>query len=243
MRAWGVDGCKDGWFFFGLDDGDPEYGVVPELGNLLDRIDAEADVLVDIPIGLLDSGDRERLCDLEARRILSPRRASSVFPAPCRPAVYAGDYEEAQRRNRAALGKGLSKQSWAISPKIREVDELLQSRSDSRRQVREVHPEVCFWALVGHPMLHSKKTREGFRERLAALEPHVSNAAELVATAFLEHGGFEAQRDDIIDALVAALCASRINQCSTLPAELELDPSGLPMEMVYWQPISVQKHG
>ncbi|MEW6348758.1 MAG: DUF429 domain-containing protein [Thermodesulfobacteriota bacterium] len=44
---------------------------------------------VDIPIGLRDHGP-ERSCDLEARRLLGIRR-SSVFPVPCRSAVYPQD--------------------------------------------------------------------------------------------------------------------------------------------------------
>jgi len=54
--------------------------------------------------------------------------------------------------------------------------------------------------------------------------------------AFLKHGGFEAARDDIVDALVAALCAAYCEECQTLPAELELDAEGLRMQMVYWRP-------
>ncbi len=238
MKSFGVDGCREGWFYFGLADGNAEFGVVSQLQDLLQRTEAESPVFVDIPIGLLEGGECERLCDLEARKVLSPRRGSSVFPVPSRPAIYAENYREALRRNRRALGKGLSKQSWAITPKIREVDELLQSRPDLRTLVREVHPEICFWALTGKPALHSKKTRVGFRERLSTLESHLPDAAAMVAAAFLEHGGFEAQRDDIVDALVLALCASHAGECSTLPATPELDASGLQMEMVYW-PVKV----
>jgi predicted RNase H-like nuclease len=234
LRAWGADGCKKGWFYFALGDPDPEFGVVPTLADLIGRAGPDDPIFVDIPIGLHDASERERLCDLEARRVLSPRRGSSVFPAPARSAVYAGTYDEATRRNREALGKGLSRQSWGIAPKIREVDELLRQRPELIGRVREVHPEVCFWALSGAPMLHSKKTREGFRARMDALGPHLSSTDELVAAAYLEYGGFDAARDDIVDALVAALSASHSAECLTLPAVPEVDPQGIPMEIVYW---------
>jgi len=83
-------------------------------------------------------------------------------------------------------------------------------------------------------MAHSKKTREGFRERLDLLSAVYPKASDVAARAFLEYGGFEALRDDIIDALVAAVCASQIAQCQTLPPNPDVDPTGLKMEMVYW---------
>jgi len=229
-----VDGCWKGWFYFGLGDGPPEYGVVSTLGELMERVEPSVPVFVDIPIGLLSQGRGERSCDLEARRLLSPGRSSSVFPTPSRPAVYAGSYEESQQRNREALGKGLSKQSWGIVPRIREVDELLLASPEVRGQIREVHPEVCFRGLVGAPMVHSKKTRAGINARLDALERHIPQVRRIVGEAYLEHGGFEAQRDDILDALVAAVCAVHAADCVTIPASPPLDDVGIPMEMVYW---------
>ena len=41
-------------------------------------------VLIDIPIGLSDSGPGGRLCDREARQLLGCGRVSSVFSAPAR---------------------------------------------------------------------------------------------------------------------------------------------------------------
>jgi len=235
VEAWGVDGCREGWFFFRLDGDEAQCGVVSAISELAARSSEGAPILIDIPIGLHDSSDVERTCDLEARRALSPIRASSVFPAPCRSAVYAPTYDVAVKRNRERMGKGLSKQSWAISPKIREVDSLLQAEPRLRERIREVHPEVCFWGLTGRPMPHSKKTREGFRDRLEVLSGVYPDAPGAVARAFLDYGGFEALRDDIIDALVAAVCASHISECRTLPSQPGVDPTGLRMEMVYWQ--------
>jgi predicted RNase H-like nuclease len=231
MKAWGVDGCKGGWFFFGIDEEAHTSGVVQVLEELLERVPHDAIVLVDIPIGLPEG--RTRGCDTSARSVLTPF-GSSVFPVPSRQAVYAETYETALAANRSTVGVGLSKQSWGICPKIREVDALLQARPKLRGKVREVHPEVCFWGLLGRPVGHSKKTRDGFRVRLDALKEVLPAAPGLVAEAFLEYGGFEAQRDDIVDALVAAVNAVHIESCKTLPSEPELDATGLLMEMVYW---------
>jgi predicted RNase H-like nuclease len=231
MKAWGVDGCRGGWFFFGIDEDSAKGGVVPSLEELVERMPRDSILLVDMPIGL--PADRSRRCDMEARKVLAPF-GSRVFPVPSREAVYSDTYEMAAEVNRSTVGVGLSKQSWGICPKIREVDSLLQARPELRGQVREVHPEVCFWGLSGRAIGDSKKTREGFRTRLKALEDVWFRAPGVVADAYLEYGGFEAQRDDILDALVAAVNALYIDSCRTLPSVMEKDATGLPMEMVYW---------
>jgi predicted RNase H-like nuclease len=148
--------------------------------------------------------------------------------------VYANSYDEAQLLNREVLGKGLSRQSWAIVLKIREVDELLEPVPEYRGRVREVHPEVCFWGLLGFPIADPKKTRAGSNTRLEALEMYIPDVRQIAGRAFLGHGGFEAQRDDVLHAIVAALCAGHASECLTLPDSPVLDDRGLPMEMVYW---------
>src|SRR5690606_31915637 len=113
---------------------------------------------IDIPIGLTDDGPRPP--DVAARALLGPR-ASSVFPAPVRATLNANSYEDACDLSFAARGKRLSKQSFAILPKIREVDELLRTRSATEFPVpvHEVHPEVSFCYLNdGRPMVHPKRT-------------------------------------------------------------------------------------
>ena len=53
------------------------------------------------------------------------------------------------QRNIAEMGKSLSAQAHAICTKIAEVDQLLLMSPALRHRVREVHPEVCFWAING----------------------------------------------------------------------------------------------
>jgi predicted RNase H-like nuclease len=89
-------------------------------------------------------------------------------------AVRAEAIAVARELNRGELGRSLSEQSWGICRKIREVDDLLLGKPGPRAEVREVHPEVCFWALAGRsPMKHNKKHKEGLGERLAVLQ-HLS---------------------------------------------------------------------
>lgn len=231
MRFIGVDGCPGGWASVALSvRGSWAVVVDADFPAVLDRWRDADQILVDIPIGLRDAGT-ERACDLAARQVLKGR-TSSVFPAPLRPAIRATSYEEASRLNRESCGRGLSKQSWAITGKIREVDEVLQSDPPARGLVREVHPEVLFWGLTGAPMSANKRTPEGQEERLSALEPHFPPAREVVGNA---RGMFRPDviaPDDVIDAMAAAVVA-RLGRLRTLPEQPKRDSVGLPMEMVY----------
>ncbi|MDO9098260.1 MAG: DUF429 domain-containing protein [Candidatus Methanoperedens sp.] len=237
MNYIGVDGCKNGWFYLSLDDYENwETGVIPNVHHLIET-NEKCLILVDIPIGLRHKGNLERLCDKEARKVLGNRR-SSVFPTPCRAAVYESDYEKASRRNHEMTGRYLSKQSRAISNKIRQVDELLTSSITSRKLIREVHPEICFWGLNGREsMKYNKKTPEGFNERLEVIRRVYMGCDELVDEVLLKYKRREVTKDDVLDALVGAVTARfGFNTLKTLPEAPEYDEMGLSMEMVYCLP-------
>ena len=54
----------------------------------------------------------------------------------------------------------VSRQGFAIFPKIREIDALLRARPDLLPRVYEVHPELAFWALNGgRPLTLPKKVK------------------------------------------------------------------------------------
>ncbi len=109
MNYIGVDGCKGGWFYVSLDDLDTyETDIISDIQSWVDEFYEQCLILVDIPIGLRQKGNLERLCDKEARKILGNRR-SSVFPVPCRKAVYESTYQEASRTNFQLTGKYISK--------------------------------------------------------------------------------------------------------------------------------------
>ena len=188
---------------------------------------------MDISIGLRDD-ESARTCDVEARKLLGNRR-SSVFPAPCRAALGATSHTEASKWNRQVSGKGLSQQTFHILHKIAEVDVLLRADRQAQQVIREVHPEVLFWALNdGVPMSNRKKRSVGFHERVVVLERHYKGATELIEEAGREYRRYEVARDDIVDALAAAVTA-RIAQgdYKTLPESVEADQKGIRMEMVY----------
>lgn len=231
--VFGVDGCRSGWFFVGLDGCCAAFGLSPSFAALLEAATPEDLILIDIPIGLPSTEPRR--CDAEARRVLGPRRASSVFSVPSRGALAARDYREACLINDRCLGRKLSKQSWAIGPKILEVDAILRGGGPGRARVREIHPEVCFWALNGgRAMAHNKKTAEGAAERLVVLEAAWPRSGDLARRAFEKHRRKGVALDDVLDALAAAVTGNGPEgKLVSLPGSPERDLYGLPMEIVF----------
>jgi len=223
----GVDGCRGGWFFFSGEDGGFRWGLAARFGEVLDQAPSGSPVLVDIPIGLSGGDCPVRPCDTLARRRLGPR-AASVFPSPSRAALDCADYASASERNRQVTGRKLSRQTWNLMDKIREVDGALANRPDARRVVRESHPEVCFAALAGgRPMRHYKKTDAGFEERLEILCACWSGSRRLLTRAMESLSRAEAARDDLVDALALALTASLDDdELETLPTDPDHDEAG-----------------
>lgn len=237
----GVDGCPAGWFSVGLGEGDDdgyEVAVFGTFQELVQHYDSATLILVDIPIGLKESGPEERQCDKKARRLLG-QRGSSVFPVPVRQVLNESTYEDAKRVNCRIRGKGISKQTWAIVPKIAEFDRLLADVPSARVRVREVHPEVLFWALNERRAMHFRKKKPtGRAERIAVLSQVEHLTQDVYADASSRWLRKQVARDDILDALAAAVTArlGHPNRLATLPAKPPHDDRGLPMEMVYYNP-------
>lgn len=230
----GVDGCPGGWLAVQYCPRSKEllWSVHRSFDELLSSHPGAVCIAIDIPIGLREDGQPRR-CDLEARRVLAPKRASSVFPAPDRRWLGAKSYQTALTLARQHTGKGISKQAFGIYPKISEVDALMSPALQDR--IVEVHPEVCFWALAGqHAMANAKRSLEGFEERRVLLSAefqgvHVPSREETASLAP------PACPDDVLDALAACWTAFRhaTGASGRLPSSPQLDPKGLRMEMVY----------
>lgn len=233
--AYGVDGCRAGWFYFALTDSRRgDWGLVQTINELVSNAGYSDRIFVDIPIGLPD-GPKGRRCDAEARKMLKAPRAASVFSAPTREALDAATYDEAGQISRETTGKGMTKQTFAILAKIREVDGLLQGNKMAQQIVREIHPEICFWALSGYnPMRESKKTHKGFNDRRALLKRYYPPVRDDFAQIRAEFRCWDLADDDILDAMVACVTASVPQRgLRTLPIDPEEDATGLPMRMVY----------
>jgi len=228
----GIDGCPSGWLCLTKDlaTGTVQARILNSISDLLALAPRPEVVMVDVPIGLTDAGPRK--CDLEARAHLKPPRSSSVFPAPIRPTLVATTYAQACQIGEAADGRKLSQQAWAILPKIREVDTFLRTDATLNQWIREVHPEVCFWAWRGNKaMAHRKKSPAGKAEREALVKP-VYGTAYTAAQSSLPRGQYG--NDDLLDAFAALWSGERVvaGKQLLLPAMPPLDSCGLRMEMV-----------
>lgn len=229
----GMDGCRAGWFYFRRDGAIISHGVISSIHNLTSSLPEDSRVFIDIPIGLIDHGPTGRVCDSAARKLLGPRGVA-VFSAPCRPVLEAKNYEEAKEISFNAIGKKLSQQAFAITSKIKEVDDYLVNRTENIA-VREVHPEVCFWALNNRSPIFTRKTgTSGFEERKKLLSSYILNIDDLVDGALSSYLRKEVARDDVLDALVALVVASTSDDSlQSIPIESVFDSQGLRMEMVY----------
>jgi predicted RNase H-like nuclease len=239
MYVVGVDGCRAGWLAFKLSrHGAWESRIFPDMASLWSAYRRAALILVDIPIGLPEAAN-DRACDQAARKILGLRR-SSVFPVPCRAAVYAADYDAAIRINEQMTGKRIFRATWNLIPRMRQADEILQADHEARKIIREAHPEVMFWGLNrGRPLTFSKKAAAGAAERLEILEKVYPPTKALFSEMKENLPGRSAAPDDLMDALAAAVTGLMSGgKLKTLPETPGRDAQGLPMEMVYFIPES-----
>ncbi|WP_227134164.1 DUF429 domain-containing protein [Halorubellus salinus] len=233
------------------DDANDEETDDPAAFARLWRDHDDADyLLVDVPIGL-PADDPARAPEREARDILG-QRSSSVFNVPIRDVLYVDDYGTANDRQRGATGKGLMRQTFNITPRIREVDRVLGADHgvtvDATQDViREAHPEVCFWALGdgNTPMLYSKTGQPAAAhwERVGVLatahdDPDAFHDALADAgRELVDWNDPQLSNDDLLDAFALAVTASPLTgDLRTLPEAPDVDEMGLRMEMVYAPP-------
>lgn len=221
MAHVGVDACPAGWVAIRWSPGVAPRAVVVRRLDEISEVVADAEsVAIDIPIGLPEAG--LRAADVEARRFLGPRR-NSVFLTPVHAAIEAPTHAEASAISRELTGRGVSIQAYRLGPKLQEAEAW---RHSVGAPVREVHPEVTFAVLLGHPARASKKTWAGMVERRDAL------AAVGIDLDDLGEAGARAGVDDVLDAAALAWSAHRLaaGQGISFPDPPEADPAtGEPM--------------
>ena len=225
----GVDGCRGGWIACILDHGElllKRFDSLEELTEFYPDFDA---FLIDMAIGLRSRADQLRPDDLARKELES--RASTIFPVPCRQAVYEESEEEQKQANIRVLGKSLAKQSISIIPKIRELDEFMENHPEYRNRILESHPELVFARLRGRVVWTRKKEFTGFMERVNILDRYLPGKT---LTGFREKAKeFKCNPDDLLDAVCLAVTAalSAYGMCETIPENPEPDDKGLYMKM------------
>lgn len=232
LHCIGLDGCKAGWVGVSRKGGAGHLKV-----QIFRHFDVEVcafDIVgIDIPIGLPDAGSRQ--CDIAARQMIKPR-GCCVFPAPLRPLLVAESYEDASKISKRINGKKISKQSFAIIPKIAEVDRLLQERPEFRNRVHEIHPEVSFCCMNnGKPLMNKKRSSSGRADRVALVDGNYGHGIyKDLANTLEEQRGWEP--DDLLDACAALWSAERIARGGgqLLPNnQVKVDSTGLQMIIAY----------
>ena len=230
----GIDGYIDGWCCCIIHDG-VRIELHKNLTTLFENIGINNLTLIDMPVGL-SSKNFERFIDFKLRTYLPKNKKSSVFTAPCREAVLSNDYNSAKKTNQIITNRSISIQSWNISKKIRELDGFLISQKKNKLTIKESHPEFCFVNLNNNnPLIHSKKTNEGYNERLSILIRN-SEGIEMVVKKSIEKFKKEkVKKDDILDSIVLALTSKywQKNGSRTITQNPEKDEMGIPFEIYY----------
>ena len=204
------------------------YANISEVCEAYTHADA---ALIDIPVGLPENGEEDTLRpDTAARAMLPSKRKSSIFPVPCRQAVYAESEADAKRLNADILGRNMSRQAYSFTKMIRQVDAYLQENPTWKNRLLESHPEVAFQVLNdGTGLQHSKHSDEGIEERIRILLKHGIDPTPLFAEVTAK------QREDVLDALCLALSAQLgcQNGFHTIPPKPTEDSTGLKMQMCF----------
>ncbi|HRI72433.1 MAG TPA: DUF429 domain-containing protein [Polyangium sp.] len=237
-RIVGIDGCPAGWIAATAPTNNLADAHVRVFARFSDIVESGpfARIAVDMPIGLPErAGPGGRGAERAVRPLLGARR-SSVFSVPARRAVYARDYETAciEALEHSDPPRKISKQSFAIFPKIRELDGLLRDNPNLVNIVYEVHPELAFCRMNGDKPLETPKKINGtpysvgLHERRKLLMS--AGFSEAVVSAKCPRG---AAVDDMLDALAGLIIAKRLVDGIARPFP---DP---PMRDDYGLPIAI----
>ena len=177
-------------------------------------------IVVNVPIGFLDTPDMgARTCDRQARALLG-RRGTAVHNAPSR-AVFEGRVDSSH--------DGLDAVTRTMMPRYQEVaDEMSPYR---QRIVYEGHPELSFFQLhKDTPLTTSKVITEGKEERRLVLEDRIRGSER-----YLDATSFALPQKHLYDSFALLWTARRVfgHAAKRIPVDPEWDSEGLRMEIVY----------
>ncbi|BBF41765.1 conserved protein [Lachnospiraceae bacterium KM106-2] len=226
----GVDGCKGGWIVASLQNGTLTINKRSSVSEIIQGNPDFDEFFIDMVIGL--PGDQQQIRPDQAARRLIKERSSTIFPVPCRQAVYAKTTAEAYDENVRVLGKKFTPLTLGIMPKMRELDTFLQENPAYRNVLKESHPEVCFSRLNGKTVVTKKSELEGIKERISILKRYINMPTLSKIQALAKE--YRCHVDDIIDAICLAVAAYQVHEGhgEVIPKEPMEDDTGLLMRMV-----------
>ena len=226
-----VDGCKGGWLVAMSDQWPPQTiitaTVCPDFEEVLKIVFDCSTVVVDMPIGLPESGIRK--CDAEARGVLGKTGTSTVFNTPPRASLAAQDKYEFQEIVKKINGVGAGYPVWGIVPKLKDLDSQMTVQIE--QTVKEYHPELA-WKHCAQAALLSKHSAAGLLQRLELISAVVPDFLSVGKTIVNP----KVQLDDVLDAFIGLSVAYRISNgiAHKIPAGAEQrDEKGLSMEIWY----------
>lgn len=228
----GVDGYTGGWVAASINNRKLHLEKYKDFSQMVFGNTQFDGMLVDMVMGLPSNIEQyEKRPDGIARKVVKPR-ASTVFAVPTRQAVYESTKEKQKEANLLAIGKGLSEQTIAIIPKMREVDEFLLANEEYMNVIRESHPEVCFARLTGEVLMTKKSEKDGITDRVQVLSMFLQDLSEEYVEERAKKLG--CKPDDILDAVCLAVTANLDAQGRTeiIPENPSTDDKGLKMQMV-----------
>jgi len=196
----GIDACPGGWVSVELRDG--QFAAAhfePRLSVLIRRMSAAVVIAVDMPLGLMDSSERN--ADRLVRAMLG-KRWTSVFITPPKSVFGEEDYAAACVRCNELVGWKPSQQAWGLRTKLLEANRVYDTDG---LPLYEVHPELSFLELDLRYEDGSKKTWRGQRARLRVLQAAGIDLPEDLGQAIQK-----VPADDILDATAAAWSSHRI---------------------------------
>lgn len=235
MLLGGIDGCKYGWVVITQSQSTFKYFLIKKIEELSELFkNHKARFFIDIPIGL-SSRNFTRTVDSWLRSELGPR-SSTVFNAPCRPAVYESDREKSKKLNIQIEGKSLSEQTLNIKDRIQEVDKYIFKNNDVIKLI-ESHPEICFKYLNNMQIIRSKKSdKAGIKQRLSLLKKYEPGIEKFYTKILEETKRKDVKRDDILDAF--CLCISNSlaypDQTSFIEDLNKLDKRQIPIKIAFY---------
>lgn len=227
----GIDGCDGGWMTAMLSSSRLLIERYKSIAEVLAAHKTADKFIIDIPIGLADSGEEAvHRPDNAARKILKGK-SSSLFPVPFRSVARAKTVAEAWNISKA-LNAGANYMTMGIRNAVNEIDIFLQENEAWKNVLHESHPEVCFALLNGgNPIMEKKSEEQGIEKRLEILEKYGIDRMSVT-----RHPLFAKYSDDVVDAVCLAFIGRFAveGKSATIPNvdEIKTDSTGLKMQMI-----------
>ena len=226
-HVFGIDGCRHGWI---VAEEKPRGGIsikLIESLNYLESIISQKSIAgIDIPLAIHEKGFRK--ADAEARTLLKSR-ASTIFSAPTKEALFSNSYTDACVINESICGKKISKQSWFLFSKIKEARTIF-CNAHKKLKLYEVHPELSFMAMNDMKVIElGKKTDDGFKARYKLVKKLFPKFDFEKIRANFKRG--DVADDDILDAIAVLWSTQKIiaNMASYVPKKPET-----PLSKIYY---------